>query len=204
MIAFYPTGVETIISAGGISSAAYVTDTSIQLQITDGSAYSNSISLDSVLSPGIQLTANNPSAGNSAEISLAEDEIRLNLINGSSTSTIIQSTSSVVITFAGATAATFNSNGNANLFNDLEVTDQVKVGYGTRTAPSFTFTSDSDTGLYRNTTNQMTMVAGGATAAIINSGGILPTKLYLKSPNGTTWEASISNSGVLTWSAWPD
>lgn len=201
MIAFYPTGVDTTVSAGGVIGAAYISNTSIQLQITDGTLFNNNISLNSGVSPGIQLTTSYPSTSNFSEIALRDYQINQSVTDGSSTTTIIQSTSSVVISVAGATAATFNSGGDVKVFNDLEVVDQVKVGYGTRTAPSFTFTSDSDTGLYHNTTNQMTMVAGGATAAIVSSTGILPTKLYLKSPDGTTWEASISNSGVLTWSA---
>ena len=43
---------------------------------------------------------------------------------------------------------------------------------GTVTNPSITFNSDPDLGIYRNTTNQMTLVAAGEAVGTVHSGGI--------------------------------
>lgn len=86
-----------------------MSDTSIQLTITDGTTFNNNISLNNLLTPGIQLTSGNAGAGNSAEFSLAEDEIKLNLVNGAFITSIIQSTASVTIN-TGITASKFDNN----------------------------------------------------------------------------------------------
>ena len=171
-IDFYPTGIDTTISASGVLSTSYMSDTSIQLTITngtntstqtlalsdivstatdgtnvatnvlqndgritlsstdggaistvfdmlptgvvsitstDGTTFNNNISLNNLLTPGIQLTSDNAGAGNSASFALSEDEIMLKLINGVFTTSIIQSTASVTIN-TGITASKFDNN----------------------------------------------------------------------------------------------
>jgi len=108
-IDFYPNGIDTTISANGVLSTSYMSDTSIQLTITDGTTFNNNISLNNLLTPGIQLTSDNAGAGNSAAFALSEDEIMLKLINGVFTTSIIQSTASVTIN-TGITASKFDNN----------------------------------------------------------------------------------------------
>ena len=48
----------------------------------------------------------------------------------------------------------------------------IMAANGTVTNPSITFNSDPDLGIYRNTTNQMTLVAAGEAVGLIHSGGM--------------------------------
>ena len=78
----------------------------------------------------------------------------------------------------------------------------------TFSAPPITFGGDLDTGIFRPGANQVGIVAGGATAAVFGSTTItmqrqtlFPNKFVLYSPDGSGWEVSVNNSGVLTTSA---
>jgi microcystin-dependent protein len=52
------------------------------------------------------------------------------------------------------------------------MTGPLKFSNGTAAAPSMTFASDTDTGFYRSTANEVSFAAGGAQVASLNSTGI--------------------------------
>jgi hypothetical protein len=77
-------------------------------------------------------------------------------------------------------------------------TTTLLLGNGSFTSPSLSFIDDIDTGIYRVGANQLGIAAGGATSAVFNSNGIVVDKIFMKSPNGNTWQVSILDTGGLT------
>jgi hypothetical protein len=85
---------------------------------------------------------------------------------------------------------------------NLSATSSVGIGNGTRTTPSLYFNDDTDTGIFRPTTNQLAVAVGGATASISKTSGVeFPSGIQLRSPDGTLWQVSINNAGVITTAA---
>lgn len=68
------------------------------------------------------------------------------------------------------------------------------VSDGTVSAPGFTFTSDSDTGIYRQGTNALSITTSGAERTRWSASDILNT-VPLKIPNGTAGAPSITPFG---------
>lgn len=90
----------------------------------------------------------------------------------SDTDTGIYSVSGNIIGIASAGARTVAFQSNLTRF-DQRITNVD----GTAAAPSYTFTNDLDTGLFRPTTNQLGVITGGATAAVFNSSGLVLPQL---------------------------
>jgi len=101
-------------------------------------------------------------------------------INGAATGTYFEA----FLVVGGGTSGTSGNSGtsgtspNQNLSQTLSLgnttgTYSILFADGTIGAPSIAFTNDTDTGLYRNTTNRITVVAGGATAGTFYSGGLI-------------------------------
>ena len=101
--------------------------------------------------------------------------------------------------------------------------DEVRGSDGSATDPVFTFTSDGDTGMYRNTTNQLSLTAGGtvgliAAAGLVNTAGLSTSTtsgyryVMRNSTFGTLYhytssadvKESITNVGVRCTGAWID
>ncbi len=61
---------------------------------------------------------------------------------------------------------------NLTILNDLTVDGVIQVSDGTEGTPSYTFTSDPDTGMYRPANNQLGFSTGGTLRADISSAGI--------------------------------
>ena len=123
------------------------------------------------------------------------------------------------ITANGATAAIFTSvstiisslatipgsdkrNVTVDGVGNLSATSSIGVGNGTQTSPSIYFNSDTDTGIYRPTTNSLSVAVGGSQSAVFTGGGVsFPYGIRLQSPDGTLWQISINNAGVITTAA---
>jgi len=80
------------------------------------------------------------------------------------------------------------------------MTGPLKGALGTVSAPSLTFASDSDTGLYRSSANELSATAGGAQIAKINSSGIDAVSGKVREggvdlvPVGVVWQYSGSGT----------
>lgn len=91
--------------------------------------------------------------------------------SGSSTTGIYFPSSSVGVTVGGSEKGRFTSTG-LTVTGDTSVTGVVKTSDGTAAAPSHTFTSDPDSGLYSASANNPTIAAGGVPIAIFTSDDI--------------------------------
>lgn len=97
--------------------------------------------------------------------------------NGSGTMSVINSFSPGQV----ITSSAFNQNF-SDIANELTnsvaadgqtpMTGPLRVANGTAAAPSYTFTSDADTGLYRSAANEASIAAGGTQVAAFSSTGI--------------------------------
>ena len=73
---------------------------------------------------------------------------------------------------------------------------------GSDAVPGISFTSDTDTGIYRPDTNRLGIAAGGELIADFRpSGAYFEKNIILKAPNGSQWELSVDNSGNLITTA---
>jgi len=65
-----------------------------------------------------------------------------------------------------------NQNLNETLILGNTASSQILLSQGTHTQPSYSFDGDSNTGLYNNKQNELSIVTGGATAVIFDEWGI--------------------------------
>jgi len=72
--------------------------------------------------------------------------------------------------------------GNLTVTGVIDV-NEVLGDNGSQTDPSFTFTTDADTGMYRNTTNSIAFTTGGARRTVIHSDGHIYQYYQLLVPN---------------------
>lgn len=75
----------------------------------------------------------------------------------------------------------------------------VRAGDGAVGAPSFSFTSDTDTGLFRNTANAFNIVTGGATVGFFDASGIKLSgisPLQLRAPAATALMEITDSTGA--------
>jgi hypothetical protein len=90
---------------------------------------------------------------------------------------------------------TIDNSGNASIYNN------VIAANGAALAPSFSFTSDSDTGLYRATTNTWALASGG-TVALLGTSTLIRSPLIYGYTVGATFRSvyvdSTGNLGGLT------
>jgi len=107
-------------------------------------------------------------------------------------------TDAVGISVNAANVATFDSGGLAMIS-------------GTAAAPSFTFSGDDDTGVYRIGANSLGFTTGGSFRAQVTSVGVATTGefrnittgggIVLRSPDGTYSVCTVDNSDVLSCTA---
>jgi hypothetical protein len=103
------------------------------------------------------------------------------------------------------TTGTFGS-GDYTFPGNLDVNGLVKVNDGSVSAPSFTFDSDENTGMYRINTDQLGFTAGGVnTFQVINNGVYVPgtseaNNYYAQDPaTGTGNDAEWAATGFATF-----
>ena len=97
--------------------------------------------------------------------------------------------------------------GSDALLNSLDITANstigglLKVADGSNSAPSITFTDDTDTGIYRSTDNTFNVTVGGTNMFAINSSGITSGANVYSGTNGQfrnyagVWKATTGTTG---------
>ena len=96
-----------------------------------------------------------------------------------------------------------NTTTGINVTGDVAASGQI-VGHAinSRLYPAFTFSGDTDTGIYRSATDNMTFVTGGTPRGTFNQAGLAINNQILASNNGATAPAisfgSNSNTGIYT------
>jgi hypothetical protein len=83
------------------------------------------------------------------------------------------------------------------LLNVISLTDEVQGGNGSETDPTYTFTSDGDTGMYRNTTNQLGLTAGGSAGLFVASGTVNTAGLATGTTSGYQYVLRNNTFGTL-------
>ena len=100
---------------------------------------------------------------------------------------------------------------------DLQVDGQTLAQNGTTAAPAYSFASDTDTGMYRKTTNQVAFAMGGKLRAVVGTNGTRITgpnvgdsnktwehmQLRVESENTGGNDSSNSMVGVAFWAQRP-
>jgi hypothetical protein len=94
--------------------------------------------------------------------------------DGSSGTSGIDGTSGVSGTSGidGTSGISPNQNLNETLLLGNTASSQILLSQGTHTQPSYSFDGDSNTGLYNNKQNELSIVTGGATAVVFDEWGI--------------------------------
>ena len=96
-----------------------------------------------------------------------------------------------------------NTTTGINVTGDVAASGQI-VGHAinSRLYPAFTFSGDTDTGIYRSATDNMTFVTGGTIRGTFNQAGLAINNQILASNNGPAAPAisfgSNSNTGIYT------
>ena len=96
-----------------------------------------------------------------------------------------------------------NTTTGINVNGDIAASGQI-VGHAinSRVYPAFTFSGDTDTGIYRSAADNMTFVVGGAIRGTFNGAGFATNAQILASNNGPTAPAisfgTNSNTGIYT------
>lgn len=96
-----------------------------------------------------------------------------------------------------------NTTTGINVNGDIAALGQI-VGHAinSRLYPAFTFSGDTDTGIYRSNADNMTFITGGSPRGTFNGAGLTINNQILASNNGATAPAisfgSNSNTGIYT------
>ena len=123
--------------------------------------------------------------GNSDDLQLYHDGNH-SYVNESGTGNLYLNTTNgggVFLTSAGENLALFNSNGAVNLYYDnaeklrttstgIFIPGTVQTQDGTQSLPAFSFASDNNTGMYRNSADILGFTTGGARRGYFASSGI--------------------------------
>lgn len=119
----------------------------------------------------------------------------INVTGATTTTTLAVSSSSTfgsnVVVSGTLTTLGLNVNGTANFFGAVDIAGATLFANGTAAAPSISFTSDTDTGLYRVAANTLGITANGASIAQFGSGrvgiaAVLPTNCVVAIGEGAT------------------
>jgi hypothetical protein len=97
------------------------------------------------------------------------------------------------LALGGVSGETLSWNATDDLFvlsDDLRLSGVVNAASGTAAAPSLSFSTDPDTGVYRATTNTLAIATGGAERGRFNSSG-------LTLPGDLTLSGGINHAGIL-------
>lgn len=94
---------------------------------------------------------------------------------------------------AGTEQLRIDSSGNVDFQNNIIFdTQEIRTGDGAANNPSFTFDSDGDTGIYRRSTNQLSITTGGVHRGLFYSGGLIVGTV-------TTGDPRIRGGGDYSW-----
>ncbi len=99
---------------------------------------------------------------------------RFRIVNSDTTTSAVR----VVMAEGVNDAVNIGSNSNpaagykAKITGKLEMSDLIGLSNGTLSAPSLTFTSDLDTGIFTSGSNEIAISAGGLTSSIFNTSGL--------------------------------
>ncbi len=83
-----------------------------------------------------------------------------------------------------------------NVTTDLNLTNPLELSYGTALLPSYTFTSDTNTGMYHNATDQIGFASAGLNKMTVHAGGVTIPTLTATTINPTT--AIRGTAGTVT------
>jgi hypothetical protein len=198
---------ELSISAGGTSRIAIAESevrTGVPFRALNGTVTAPAYSFANSTGTGLWTTSNElrASANGILSLQVATNSVRFNdgtaalpslsFISDTDTGLYRASANNIAISAGGSTKLQISSSG-------IYLTgDEVYISDGSVTAPHIAFNSDQDTGLYRPTTNQLGIAAGGATAAVFNSSGlILPITNSLLATNALGQIIATSSSGSI-------
>lgn len=139
----------------------------------------------------------NPSTAG-GNLSLTSTGSSFNFYNGTNNSGLSAASNSVTLQTAGTTRFTLNTTG-------LTLTLPFLAPDGSASAPSFSFSADPDTGMYRNTTNTLVLASGGTARLTLNTTAFTST-LPFRGPDGSTSAPTYSfssetNSGIYRLSS---
>lgn len=102
----------------------------------------------------------------------------IGFVNDPQSGFFLKSTGVIGLSIAGAEVTSWNSSGQSE-------TDGIfSAGDGSNTAPSYTFTSDSDTGLYRIGANSLGATAGGTLTLTVDGSGVTCNSGKFLAPSG--------------------
>jgi hypothetical protein len=94
----------------------------------------------------------------------------------------------------GTTRLTIDTSGNATL-----ATGQLRVADGSAATPSYSFTTDTDTGIYSAGANQLGFATEGVNRLTVSNGGVqVADRLQVGSEGGTLDQCLIPGFGLLT------
>jgi len=177
---------DPIYRVGGIyftwDSDSYGTNSYHSIRSTNGDTWTDAITINSFGNVRINIDSNG---------------------NGTNTFTIGRHT-----TGTANTLLTLDESGNLTVTGDLFATDIDVSGtmranefraddYGPANDASFTFISDEDTGMYRNTTNQLGLSAGGSAGIIVASGTCITAAPSTSSTSGYQYVLRNNTYGTL-------
>lgn len=77
-------------------------------------------------------------------------------------------------------------------------TSLVKVGDGVVATPSYTFTNDLDTGLYKPSANHLNISCGGTQVAAFGTDGASISAPFLSLPSGYVSSTAVTSTGIVT------
>jgi len=79
----------------------------------------------------------------------------------------------------------------------INIDNEIQSGNGSASDPSYTFTSDGDTGVYRNTTNQLALTAGNSAGIIVASGTCITASPATTTTSGYQYVLRNNTFGTL-------
>jgi hypothetical protein len=105
------------------------------------------------------------------------------------------------LSIGGVNSFTFNSSGfGCNVGSVFSNTKFLSGSAGTVGGPIFTFSGDSDTGIYNSTTNELAITAGGTQIAKFNSAGIIAFTGSIYSTNDFYSNGGSQSLPSYSWS----
>jgi hypothetical protein len=168
------TGALTV--AGGIGVAGKINATDLQVTNTiTGSISGNAASATQLQTAR---TINGTNFSGSANITTANWGTARNITIGSTAKSVNGSANvawSLAEIGAAASSDTVNLTGDQTVAGVKSFSNQLRVSNGTAAAPSITFTSDSDTGLFWSTSGSINFSTNGVSVAQLSEGGGIPS-----------------------------
>ena len=79
----------------------------------------------------------------------------------------------------------------------INIDDEIQVGDGSAADPSYTFSSDGDCGMYRNTTDQISLTAGGSVGLTVAAGTVNTAGLATATTSGYQYVLRNNTFGTL-------